>query len=102
VDQNTEAFCVSAASLLEIAVLYGEGSTREKMDVREMFDRIESHPALRIIPIDLEIAREVAAMGRFLGDPADRTIVASARVHGLRLLTADQRIIHSGLVSVVE
>ena len=37
-----------------------------------------------------------------LPDAADRTIVAAARVRGLRLVTSDQRIIESGLVRVVE
>jgi PIN domain nuclease of toxin-antitoxin system len=36
-----------------------------------------------------------------LRDPADRVIVATARVHGLRLLTSDQRILESHLVSTV-
>jgi predicted nucleic acid-binding protein len=34
--------------------------------------------------------------------PADCIIVATARVHGLRLLTSDRRIIESSLVSTVE
>ena len=49
----------------------------------------------------MEIAGEVAAMGDSLRDPADRAIVATARVHRLKLITSDQRIIESGLVSVI-
>jgi hypothetical protein len=37
-----------------------------------------------------------------LRDPADRAIVASARVHNLRLVTSDRRIIESKLAPVVE
>ena len=37
-------------------------------------------------------------MGDSLRDPGDRVIVATARVHHLRLLTADERIIESNLV----
>jgi PIN domain nuclease of toxin-antitoxin system len=37
-----------------------------------------------------------------LRDSADRTIVATARVHRLRLLTSDRRIIDSKLVSVID
>ena len=36
-----------------------------------------------------------------LRDPADRAIVATARVHRLSLVTSDQRIIKSGLIPVV-
>jgi len=56
----------------------------------------------RAIPISLEIAREVAAVGDSLSAPTHRVIVATARVHGLRLVTSDRRIIASKLVPVVE
>jgi PIN domain nuclease of toxin-antitoxin system len=36
-----------------------------------------------------------------LRDPADRAIVATARVHKLRLVTSDERIIESELVPVI-
>ena len=55
-----------------------------------------------ILPISIEIAREVAALGDSLRDPGDRVIVATARVHRLRLITSDQRIIASKLCPVVE
>jgi PIN domain nuclease of toxin-antitoxin system len=41
-------------------------------------------------------------MGDALRDPGDRFIVATARVHRLRLVTSDQRIVDSKLISVVE
>jgi hypothetical protein len=46
-----------------------------------------------LIALDVEIAAEVAALGDMLRDPADRAIVATARIQSLRLLTSDQRII---------
>lgn len=55
----------------------------------------------QLLPITFEIAAEVAALGDSLRDPADRAIVATARVHHLRLLTSDQRIIESNLVPVI-
>jgi PIN domain nuclease of toxin-antitoxin system len=62
---------------------------------------LESAPGFEIIPFSIEIATDVAALGPSLRDPADRAIVCTARVHGLRLITSDQRIIDSGLVPVV-
>ncbi len=41
-------------------------------------------------------------MGPSLRDPADRAIVATARMHRLVLVTSDQRIIESKLVTTVE
>jgi PIN domain nuclease of toxin-antitoxin system len=55
----------------------------------------------RILPLTCEIA-SAAASFHILRDPADRTIAATARVHGLQLLTSDRRIIQSKLLTVVE
>jgi PIN domain nuclease of toxin-antitoxin system len=63
---------------------------------------LDTNPAIRIIPLTADVVHEVAAIGDALRDPADRVIVATARIHRLRLLTADQRIIDSDLVSVIE
>ena len=97
-----EPLAVSAITLLEIAVLFGEGGTRLRVPARELFAALDSGAGFQIVPIDIAIASEVAALGDALRDPADRTIVATARVHGFRLVTSDQRIAGSKLVSVVE
>ncbi|HTS30516.1 MAG TPA: PIN domain-containing protein [Bryobacteraceae bacterium] len=49
-----------------------------------------------------EVAQEAAALAGALRDPGDCVIVATARSHGLKLLTSDQRIIDSDLVPVIE
>ena len=96
-----EAVAVSAITLLEIAVLFGKGSTRSEIPVGELLSELESNPAFQIVPLTVDVAAEVAALGGTLRDPADRAIVGTARVRRLRLLTADQRIIDSDLVPVV-
>jgi PIN domain nuclease of toxin-antitoxin system len=100
--RNSEPLAVSAISLLEIAVLFGEGSTRLKAPARELLSSIDENSGFAVLPLDIEVAAEVAALGDSLRDPADRAIVATARVHRLRLLTSDRRIIASKLVPVVE
>ena len=92
---------ISAMSLLEIATM-NEGKQRLSFKVEDLLDELDSNPIFRILPITTEIAREVAALRNALRDPGDSAIVATARVHGLRLLTADQRIIDSRLVPVIE
>jgi PIN domain nuclease of toxin-antitoxin system len=48
------------------------------------------------------VAAEVAALpDSFHRDPADRILVATARIQGATLLTQDERIIRSGLVATV-
>lgn len=91
---------VSAISLLEIAALFGKDRLAGSMAA--IFEKLETDPIFILLPITIEIATEVATMGGTLSDPADRAIVATARVHRLRLVTSDQRIVESKLVSVVE
>ena len=67
----------------------------------QIFSVLETNPMFEILPITIPIAMDAGAL-MMLRDSADRTIVATARVHGLRLLTSDQRIIDSKLVSVVD
>jgi PIN domain nuclease of toxin-antitoxin system len=99
--RRRECLGVSAFSLLEIALL-AEGRKRIGAGMDELFHELDTNPAFRIIPLTTEVAHEVAAMGDALRDPGDRVIVATARVHRLRLLTADQRIIESALVPVID
>jgi PIN domain nuclease of toxin-antitoxin system len=100
-DQRGESVGVSAFSLIEI-VLLAEGRKGIGAGVNELLHELDTNPAIRIIPLTTDIAREMGALGDSLRDPADRVIVATARVHRLRLLTADQRIIESDLVAVIE
>jgi len=87
-------------SLLEIAVLTSE--RRLKLPLEDFFGDLQANPLFRVLPLTYEIALEVASLGSSLRDPADRTIVATARVHRLRLVTSDQRIIESKLVPVID
>ena len=97
-----EIVAVSAMSLLEIAVVFGDESTRSPLYAQKIFDAISSNPAIEIIPLSFEVASEVAALGNGLRDPADRAIVATARVRRLKLITSDERIIASDLVAVID
>ena len=100
--RRTEPVALSAISLLEIAVLLGDGKHRIRRSPHRLFDDLQASPFFRLLPFTFEIASEVASIGGVLRDPADRAIVATARVHQLRLVTSDQRIIGSKLVPVVE
>jgi PIN domain nuclease of toxin-antitoxin system len=99
--RRRESVAVSAITLLEAAMLFSQGALRLKLSLDELFNEFEASPAFRILPLTVDIAKEVSFLGPILRDPADRAIVATARVHGLRLLTSDQRILESNLVSTV-
>jgi PIN domain nuclease of toxin-antitoxin system len=97
--RRTEPIALSAISLLEIAVLSSAGKLGLKAPLEELLEDLQS-PVFRIVPLTFEVAAEVASLGG-LRDPADRAIVATARVERLRLVTSDERIIESKLVPVV-
>ncbi len=96
-----EPVALSAVSLLEIAVLASGDKPALKVRLDEFFQDLNSNPAFRLFPLTYEVAVEAASLS-VLRDPADRAIAATARVHRLRLVTSDRRIIESKLVPVVE
>lgn len=99
-ERNGRPFALSAISLVELALLISERKLGIKQSVEEFFAELETRPTLQILPITFQIAAEFASVGHHLRDPADRAIVATALVHRLRLITSDQRIIDSKLVTV--
>ena len=89
-ETTSDDLCVSAVSSLEIARLVS-GRLLElqgNLDrwVRTAIDSIEAYK----LP------------GRFHKDPADRMLVATARIHGLTLVTADERILSSRAVRTLD
>jgi PIN domain nuclease of toxin-antitoxin system len=99
--QRGEALTFSAVSLVEIAILASGERPPVKISLDEFFEDLNANPLFRVLPLTYEVAREVGWLAA-LRDPADRAIVATARVHRLRLVTSDERIIESGLVQVVD
>ena len=75
----------------------------EKSGLSEWLERAVAPPLVERCTITPAVAAEVAALpATFHRDPADRILVATARVHGATLLTADERIRAAGLAIVRE
>ena len=101
--RDREALGISAITLMEIALLFTHGPLRIRTTTAaNLFDDLRTNPMFQILPLTIEVAEEVLKIGSALRDPADRVIAATARVHGLRLLTSDQRIVASNLVSTID
>jgi PIN domain nuclease of toxin-antitoxin system len=97
-----ERLGVSAITFWEIAKLVEVGRLRLLRSIDHLFDELVTHPHLAVLPLSARVCLESTRLGpRFHRDPADQIIAATARVHGLRLVTADRRIHDSGTVSVV-
>src|SRR5580698_1894929 len=99
---GNETVAVCAITFIEIAFLLRHGKTRLRIPLEELLRQIDESPVITVLPLTGEIALDVASLIGSLREPADCTIVATARVHGLRLLTSDQRIIQSKLVPVID
>ena len=93
---------VSDISLWEVATLYSLGRIRLAVPLREWLDKATAPPLVRRHGISPAIAAELAALpDSFHRDPADRILVATARVLGATLLTQDRRIVDAALVNTL-
>ena len=93
---------VPAICFWEIAKLVERGRLEFEVPADQVFDEIEEHPTIRVLELSPRIALESTRLGPgFHSDPADQLIAATARVHGLKLVTSDDRIRSSRVVGVV-
>ena len=99
-ERRQELFGVSSISLMELALLRANRDWMSSQ-IEQALIAIEASETIQLLPLTVDIAREVTPLIGLLRDPSDCVIVATARVHGLRLLTSDQRILDSNLTPVV-
>lgn len=93
---------VSDISLWEVAMLHGLGRIGLTIPLREWLEKAVAPPLVRRIGISPAVAAELATLpDSFHRDPADRILVATARVLGATLLTRDRRIVEAGLVDTL-
>ena len=89
---------VSDISLWEVATLWHLGRIQLSLPLREWLDKAVAPPLVRRQGISPAVAAELATLPEsFHRDPADRILVATARVLGATLVTQDQRIVDAGL-----
>jgi PIN domain nuclease of toxin-antitoxin system len=89
-----EALYISTVSTLEIARLAARGQIEIRNDLNQWVRQSLELLLCSTIELDHAIALASYALpGDFHRDPADRILVATARLHGLILLTADERIL---------
>lgn len=93
---------VADISLWEIAALVSGARLNLDLPLRQWINRAVAPPLARVAEITANIAHEVAQLNEWENrDPADRLIVATARVFGAHVLTNDRQIRESGLVAVI-
>ena len=87
-------------SLWEVATLVERERLHLDVSLSEWLEAAAHPRSVRVLPLSPKIAAEVARLpDSFHRDPADRIIVAASRAHRLPVLTHDDRIRRSRLVS---
>ncbi len=103
---NRQPVAISAISMWEVAQLAAKGRIQLDTDalewLEEAIDRADDRPETAVLDLTPAICATGAAFGpRLHRDPSDRLIVATALLHGIALVTADQAITASGLVRTI-
>mgnify|MGYP001184882680 CR=1 FL=1 len=90
-----EGLGVSIISCWEVAKLVEYGRLRLPDDVEQWLQRALAHPGIQLLDLTPRIVVESTQLpAPFHRDPADQLIVATARVHGLSVVTADEKILN--------
>lgn len=93
---------VPAVSVWEVAMLAARGRIVLDTPTKAWVASALAVPGVGLEPLTPEIAVEAYELpGRFHGDPADRMIVATARVRNATLVTRDRRIVDYGALGHV-
>ena len=88
---------IPAIVVWEVATLRAKGRLTFKMPTRQWIEEGLSKQGINLIPLLPAIAVESTELpGDFHADPADRLIVATARIRCLPLMTRDARILEYG------
>lgn len=82
----------SDISLWEIAMLIARKRLDPAMDARQFLDDLISARQIRLLPITAEIAVLSQSDLFSHGDPVDRLIAATARLHNALLITSDVKL----------
>ncbi len=83
---------LSAVSVWEAIVLIEKKRIQFKKDFAEWFKESKEELDLNEVPVSWEVAHELRFTMLGHRDPADRFLVATAKVYDLTLVTADERL----------
>ena len=94
-----ERLAISDVSLQEIGYLLHTGKVTLRGSPAAVLGPVLEY--VQVLPISLPVALAAPALRLPHGDPFDRIIAATAKVHRLTLLSRDANLAESGLVPVV-
>jgi PIN domain nuclease of toxin-antitoxin system len=99
---NEDGVSIASITFWEIALLIDGRRVTVQGSIEAFLSELARRPRLVV----LDLSPEIAAMAfqfppDFTKDPADRIIAATARVHGLAVVTKDQRLQGSALLRTI-
>jgi PIN domain nuclease of toxin-antitoxin system len=95
--RSKDGLLVSAISVWEIGALNARGRIQLSVPLRDWVDRALQPAGIHFLALDAATAAESTLLpGNPQGDPADRFLMAAARIHDVALATRDRNIIDYG------
>ena len=88
--EETETVLVSPVSLWEISNKYRQGKLKLSLPPREWFARVCDKYRLTMLPLTNETMFLAGEMEEFHKDPADRMIIAAAKLINVAVVTSDR------------
>ena len=96
----SNSLAISAITIFEVAVLLGRGRLRTTTSHSATVSRMTE--GVEIWPVTFDVALQAGQLpADFPSDPLDRMIAATAQLHGVPLVTADQRVISCAQVKTI-
>lgn len=89
---GTDRLVISSISVWEIGLKVKRGKLTIPLSIPEYVDRLDRIDKLEILPVDVRTWLENLDLKWEHRDPADRTVVATARLLGCPLIASDKRI----------
>ncbi|MEO1481354.1 MAG: type II toxin-antitoxin system VapC family toxin [Myxococcota bacterium] len=99
--RKSDRIGIPAIACWEFAMLVERGRIKLDRPPLEWVEQALAQPKAELVPLTPAIAVTSTQLGAFHGDPADRIIVATAVVHGTRLISQDEKIAKCPLVETV-
>lgn len=100
---NKNKIFISSISLWEIVMLENKKRIVLDQPILDWLNRALSAPGVNLVTLSPEIAVESTCFPKgFQGDPADRIIVATAKVNGFALITRDKKIIEHSQIQIIK
>ncbi len=92
---------VSAITAWEVGLKAARGELKLPMEAEEWFEGVVEHHRLQVFEITPRIAFEANRLPWHHRDPADRFILATARLHHMAVVTADDNFAVYGMETFV-